>query len=126
MKKYIAVAIVWFFILCVKVSSTTEAISYQLYMDTNRQDLYEVKESILQTYEELMKGVNNESDAMMVVNHLDHFVLDDTMQVSWKANQLVLVVGDGKGAFIEGELQRNMLCMPQVKPKSIFQEIFGS
>ncbi len=126
MKKYIIIAMAWFFILCVHVSSTTEAIPYKLYMDTNRQDLYEVKEKILQTYEELMKGVNNESDAMMVVNHLDYFVFDHTMQASWKANQLVLVVGDGKGAFIEGELQRNVLCMPQVKPKSIFQEIFGS
>lgn len=126
MKKYMLVAFVWFSILCIKVSSTTEAISYEIYMDTNREDLYEVKETLLQVYEDLMQGVKEESEALMIIHHLDRFAWEDNMQATWKNNRLVLIIGDGKGAMIEGTLQRNRLCIPEVKPKSIFQQWFGS
>ena len=70
MKKYAIVAIIWFCFLCSKVCSTSEAIPYTLYMDSERNDLYEVKEEVLITYENLMRGVSDESDVMMLVHSL--------------------------------------------------------
>lgn len=126
MKKFAIVACVWFVLLGVKVTSSSEAIPYEIYFDSTRSDLYEVKDQILVTYNELMLGVNEESDAMMILHNLDQFMLDDTMEVSWNKNTLVIQVGDRNGAHITGTLERSMMCMPEVKPKSLLQELFAN
>lgn len=123
MKKYAIAAIIWFCFLCSKVCSTSEAIPYILYMDSERTDLYEVKEEVLITYENLMRGVSDESDMMMLVHNLEEFEFDDTMKAQFRNHELEIVVGDGEGAFISGELERDLLCVPEVKPKSWLLEM---
>lgn len=119
MKKYLLVGFIWFCLLCTKVSSMNEAIPYTLYMDSHRDDVYKVKEEILTTYGELMRGVSDESDGMMLVHNLEQFEFDDTTSAQFKNNGLEVIVGDGKGTHITGELERSLICIPEVKPKSL-------
>lgn len=102
----------------------SEAIPYTLYMDSHRDDVYEVKEEILTKYGELMRGVNDESDGMMLIHNLEQFEFDDMTTAEFKHNGLEVIVGDGKGAYINGELERTLICVPEVKPKSFLMEMF--
>lgn len=122
MKKYVIAGIIWFCLLGTKIVSMSEAIPYSLYMDSNRDDVYEVKEEILSTYGELMRGVSNESDGMMIIHNLKQFEFDEMTSAKFKNNELEVIVGDGKGVYIHGELERKFLCVPEVKPKSLIMQ----
>lgn len=122
MKKYIIVGIVWFCLLGTKIYSMNESIPYTLHMDSQQDNLYEVKEEILTTYGNIMRGVSDESDGMMIIHNLEQFAFDEYTIATYKDNTLQVVVGDGKGSYIHGELKRDLFCIPEVKPKSLLQQ----
>lgn len=124
MKKYMLVGAVWFCLLGTKIYSMNEAIPYTLYIDSHQDNLYEVKEDILTTYGNIMRGVSDESDGMMVIHNLEQFEFNENTTATFKNNTLQVVVGDGQGAFINGELKRDLFCVPEVKPKSLIQQYF--
>lgn len=125
MKKMMILAGVWFawllsFTLCKGVSS----IEYMIYFDTNSHNTYEVKEELQSIYTKLVSGIHEESYIMMVLNNLNLFAYDDDMKVDWKHNQLQIIVGDGKGIEVHGELQSIGMCVYEVEPRSFLKDFF--
>ncbi len=125
MKKMMILAGVWFaclvsFTLCKGVSN----IEYTIYFDTNSHNTYEVKEEIQSIYTRLVSGIHKESYIMMVLNNLDQFAYDKQMEARWEHNQLNIIVGDGKGVEIHGELQSISMCVYDVEPRSFLKDFF--
>ena len=61
---------------------------------------------------------------MMVLNNLDQFAYDKQMEARWEHNQLNIIVGDGKGVEIHGELQSISMCVYDVEPRSFLKDFF--
>ena len=77
--------------------------------------MYEVKNNLLKEYSLSVKGVDNKKQVL-----LDH--LDDYNAV-YKDDKYVIVIGEGKGHYIEGEL-RTHYCesSKDIKKKSFIWE----
>lgn len=125
MKKMVIFAGVWLaclisFTLCKGVSS----IEYTITFDTNSNNIYEVKEEIQTIYTKLVSGVHKDSYIMMVLHNLNEFAYDKNMSAIWEQNQLHIIIGDGKGIEIHGELQSVGMCVYEVEPRSFLKDFF--
>lgn len=123
-KAYMAICCIWLFGLGIVVAGKSETIAYEIRYDSDSEETFEIKETVLMKYQELIRGVHDESVGTMVIHNLDHFMWRDDISASWKNNQLEVVVGDGKGTIIEGDLTSGSLCFPEVKPKSLLAQWF--
>ena len=47
---------------------------------------------------------------------------EDSMNAQWENGELLITVGDGKGAVIHGDLDPQEQCLPEVKTKSLLME----
>lgn len=127
MRKFIIIGCVWFgFATTILTSNAKAEIEYQINYDSQTKDTYAVKENIQSIYSELVSGVHKESYIVMILHNKDKFAYKKNMKVDWKDNVLRIREGDGKGDEIKGMLKTESVCMAEVQPRSLLQEIFDS
>lgn len=124
MKKYVVIGCIWFSILVVQVSSKTQDIQFQIMYDSNSKDTLLVKDKIQDIYGHIVKGVQMDSITVMLLNNIKRFEYRPDIEATWAQGELQIVEGDGKGIVIHGEFSENSVCLPEVKPRSFFQELF--
>lgn len=124
MKKYRYLMFVWILLFMVNVSSTVNDVEYILYFDSTSNNEVEIKERIVENYQKLTQNVSGTSKNVLINKNLDTFKLDETYQVQWKNNQLIIKMGDFKGSVIEGNFNQQY-CVPEVEPKSWIVEFFN-
>lgn len=126
MKKYMVAGGVWLaLIMTLLTCNSKTTLSYEIRFDDKTEKTYEVKEAVQDAYADLVRGVHEESYVLMVLHNLEQFEVAKDVHADWQKNHLVITQGDGKGTVITGELVANSICMPEVQPRSLFQEIFG-
>lgn len=121
-KCYLAAASFWLVIVSTAVISKTTVPTYTLQLGSDTQNSVELKQELLNRYRELVRGVHEASTDVLLVHNLDYFMWENTMRASWENGELYIVVGDGKGATIHGDLDPEEQCIPEVKTKSLFWE----
>lgn len=125
MKKYIAIGCIWFAVLTLQVSSQSQSLSYRIHYDSNTQNTYEIKQAVIEQYQDLTYGVHNESVVTMISNNLNRFEVQQDVKAVWDEHQLQIIEGDGLGVEISGDLDAQSICIPEVKPKSLIAEWLG-
>ena len=123
-KVYGIVVCIWLVLLGVGVNSKESELSYRIAYDSDSTNLQEVKNEVLHRYEQLIRGVHEESELVLLLHHLDEFMWEEDMQAEWKDHQLQITIGDGAGAIVHGDLEPKQLCIPEVKTKSLIKEWF--
>ena len=121
-KCYLVAASFWLVMVSSAVISKTTVQTYTLQRGSDTQNSVELKKELLYRYRELVRGVHEESTDVLLVHNLDYFMWENTMRASWENGELYIVVGDGKGATIHGDLDPEEQCIPEVKTKSLFWE----
>ncbi|MCI8851200.1 MAG: multidrug transporter [Erysipelotrichaceae bacterium] len=124
-KYYLLAASIWLVLLGCVVSSKADSLTYTIYFDTETTNSAEIKQGILDNYRTLIRGVHEESEAVLVAHNLSCFMWETDMIAEWNSGELVVTIGDGKGAVIRGDLEANETCLPEVKPKSWLMELFS-
>lgn len=124
-KTYLVAASIWLIILSVGVISKPSNMTYQIQFDRTSTQSAEVKNEVLRRYTDLIRGVHEESEAVLLLHNLNYFMWDETMQATWANNELNIRIGNGDGAVIRGDLDAKETCLPEVKTKSLFQELFN-
>lgn len=125
-KYYLLAASLWLCVLGCVVNSKPNDLTYRIYFDTNSNNTAKIKQEILDHYRELVRGVHEESEAVLIAHNLDYFMWQDNMKAQWDSGELIVTIGDGNGALISGDLEANETCLPEVKTKSWLMEWFGS
>lgn len=121
-KYYAASAACWLMVLSITVISKSAPLTYTLQLGSDTQNSAAIKQELLDRYRELIRGVHEDSTDMMVVKNLDWFMWEDAMQAKWENGELRIIIGDGRGAQIHGDLDPQEQCLPEVKTKSLFWE----
>lgn len=121
-KCYLAAASCWLVILSTAVISKSVPLTYTLQLSSDTQNSAALKQELLNRYRDLIRGVHDESISVMVVENLDWFMWEESMNAQWKNGELRIIVGDGKGAIIHGDLDPQEQCLPEVKTKSLLLE----
>lgn len=125
MKRYAIIGCLWFFMTAAMIHGNARAeIDYEICYDSNTKQTYELKEKIQEIYSDLVSGVHKESYILMVLHNKQLFAFRKDLRADWKHNQLVITEGDGKGDTITGTLRTESVCVPEVQPRSLLQEIF--
>lgn len=125
MKKYLIACCVWFLMSTLILTCKAQAeIEYRIWYDSDTKDTYEIKNRLQEVYSDLVSGVHKESYILMVLHNKDKFAFQDNMKVEWKHNELEIIEGDGKGDTISGTLKSVSVCVPEVQPRSLIQELF--
>ena len=125
MKRYAIIGCLWFFMTAAMIHGNARAESdYEICYDSNTKQTYELKEKIQEIYSDLVSGVHKESYILMVLHNKELFAFRKDLRADWKHNQLVITEGDGKGDTITGTLRTESVCVPEVQPRSLLQEIF--
>lgn len=121
-KYYLLAASIWLCVLGCVVNSKPNDLTYTVYFDTNSKNSAEIKQGILDRYRDLVRGVHEESEAVLIAHNLSCFMWEDNMKAKWDSGELVITVGNGNGPVIHGDLEANETCLPEVKTKSLLLE----
>ena len=108
--------------LSVEASDQTK-ISYEIYYDSNQHNEAIVLQYVLDTYHQLVEEVSRKSQSRLIRNQLYLFQYDETTEVRFESDTLVLILGDGKGTCIDGTF-RTIECIPEIERTSwIFEKL---
>ena len=115
MKKIVVVILLC--MLCVGVQARSEEPKYKIishsFQDKDIQEMYEVKTRLLKDYKEWVQGVYNKEQVL--VDHQKDY------HATFKQGVYTIVLGDGKGKSLSGELKVNYCESSQdIKKKSLF------
>lgn len=124
-KVYLVVASLWFMVLSVGVMSKDQPMVYEIQFDTKTQNSAEIKNEVLTRYAKLIRGVHEESEAVLLKDNLMEFMWDSDMKAELSGNTLRIIIGNGSGILITGDLTPQEVCLPEVKTKSLLQELLG-
>lgn len=124
-KVYLVVASLWFMVLSVGVMSKDQPMVYEIQFDTKTQNSAEIKNEVLARYAKLIRGVHEESEAVLLKDNLMEFMWDSDMKAELSGNTLRIIIGNGSGILITGDLTPQEVCLPEVKTKSLLQELLG-
>lgn len=124
-KVYLVVASLWFMVLSVGVMSKDQQMVYEIQFDTKTQNSAEIKNEVLARYAKLIRGVHEESEAVLLKDNLMEFMWDSDMKAELSGNTLRIIIGNGSGILITGDLTPQEVCLPEVKTKSLLQELLG-
>lgn len=125
-KVYMIVSCIWMGILCCAITAKPNPLTYTIRFDRDTTNSAAVKAEVIRRYGELIRGVHEESEAVLLIHNLDLFMWEEDMQAKWQDNTLMITIGDGKGAQISGDLDPQEICLPQVKTKSLLWEWFNA
>lgn len=116
---------IWAGLLSVTIICNSHSeISYTIRYDSDTQQTYALKEAVQETYQELVSGVHGSSQILMIMQNLSRFEVEKDVQATWRNGELQIIEGDGKGTVIEGSLEAYSICLPQVQPRSLLEELF--
>lgn len=125
MKKTMLLMIVWAMLLQGMVSLKADSnFEYVLSFDSHTKDTYIVKKEIQDIYNELVYGIQKESHTALVLQNKAYFAYKEDIKVAWRKGKLHIKEGDGKGGKVYGEFREESMCMAEVKPRSLFLELF--
>lgn len=124
-KVYLVVASLWFMVLSVGVMSKDQPMVYEIQFDTKTQNSAEIKNEVLARYAKLIRGVHEESEAVLLKDNLMEFMWNSDMKAEFSGNTLRIIIGNGSGILITGDLTPQEVCLPEVKTKSLLQELLG-
>lgn len=129
MKKLWVFFAIYFIFLSIPVYEDIKAdgsvIKYKLYMDSNSDNMLQVKEEVTDILAYLCDNVTEDSYATMIHANLSLFKKIDKSNVKFKNAVLTIKIGDGKGSYINGEYEKDAVCLERVKPKSKIMEWLG-
>lgn len=124
MKKFVVLALLWFLMVSCFIQTKAKAeIEYEIQYDSKTEETYELKDKIEHIYTDLVHGVHKESYILMVLHNKQRFAYKKNMKVDWQHNMLVIIEGDGKGDTITGTLRSESVCVPEVQPRSLIEEL---
>lgn len=84
-----------------KITASSDEVSDMLVM-------YDVKQDFLKKYNELVLTLNSEYHRDAVIDNLDEFIEKEKGVCKYLNETIVIVIGEGKGGSIEGNLKTNI------------------
>lgn len=124
-KVYVVIASLWLMVLSVQVMSKNQPMMYEIQFDSKTENSAEIKNEVLSRYAKLIRGVHEESEAVLLKDNLNEFMWKSNMDASLNGNTLRIIIGNGTGVLITGDLSPQEICLPEVKTKSLIQELLG-
>lgn len=124
-KVYLVMAALWCMVLSVGVMSKNQPMMYEIQFDSKTENSAEIKNEVLSRYAKLIRGVHEESEAVLLKDNLNEFMWKSNMDASLNGNTLRIIIGNGTGILITGDLSPQEICLPEVKTKSLIQELLG-
>lgn len=86
--------------------------------------MYRVKENLIDKYESLVFNVNENYHKQTIIDNLDYFDGTD-YQAYYKNDEIFIIIGDGKGKTISGDLRRSSCDSKPVRVQFFFSEFFN-
>jgi len=86
--------------------------------------LYNVKEKLIDNYEALVFNINENYHEQTIKDNLDYFSGEDYVAY-YRNNELYIVIGDGNGKSIAGDLRRNSCDSKPVRVQFFFSKFFN-
>ena len=118
--KYVLIIALWFVVLSNVLWAKSYVIQYEIYDDSNVTRVFEVKKELFKQFDALVDRVDN-----IYVGDLlkkKDFTIENC-DVTYKDYVVTVVVGDGMGTYIHGELvQEN--CVVKPRGESIIMSLF--
>lgn len=112
-------------VLSVQVMSKNQPMMYEIQFDSKTENSAEVKNEVLSRYAKLIRGVHEEHEAVLLKDNLQEFMWTQSMRAELNGNTMRITIGDGLGVLISGDLTPQEICLPEVKTKSLIQELLG-
>lgn len=125
MKKYTVIVFVWLMLLGIQVDGKVEPFAYTITYDQMTEDPYELKSKVENRYEDMMKGVAKEDQALLFQMGISSFYVEENLVLEYENHTLNIIQGDGEGGTIHGTFVEGEFCLPEVKPKSLLMEWLG-
>ena len=101
---------------------------YTVVADSNDVDdlmyMYRVKEKLIDKYEGLIFNVNENYHKQTIIDNLEYFDGED-YETYYKDESIYIVIGDGKGKSISGDLRRNSCDSKPVRVQFFFSKFFN-
>ncbi len=119
MKK--VVIVILFLFLCIGVHARNEEPKYKIISNSYEQGdikkMYDIKNELLKDYKEWSKGVDNKDQVLA-----DH---QDNYNATYKQGIYKIVIGEGKGKTLTGDLKSNYCeSTKDIKTKSFIFDLF--
>lgn len=124
MKKFVIICLLWASLLSIPVSSEPAIVRYKIIYDSKNEKIVEIHEEVLNEANALFMNANASSYEVLMKSGIERF-RKNGRKVSFENHELLVIVGNGQGAMVEGDFEENGFCLPSVKPKSIVKEWLG-
>ena len=118
--KYVLIIALWFVVLSNVLWAKSYVIQYEIYDDSNVTRVFEVKKELFKQFDALVDRVDN-----IYVGDLlkkKDFTIENC-DVTYKDYVVTVVVGDGMGTYIHGELVQES-CVVKPRGESIIMSLF--
>ena len=86
--------------------------------------MYRVKEKLIDKYEGLVFNINEKYHKQTIMDNLDYFDGKD-YDVLYKNDAIYIVIGEGNGKSISGDLRRNSCDSKPVRVQFFFSKFFN-
>lgn len=118
--KYLILVALWLVVLSNVLFAKSYVIGYEIYDDSNASRIFEVKEELFEQFDVLVNRV----DDVYINDLLEEYVfsIDDTV-ISYKDYKVTVVIGDGMGSYIHGELVEES-CVMKPRGESFIIQLF--
>lgn len=120
--KYSIVVCVWLVLMSNVLWAKSYVIGYEIYDDSNVSSVFEVKRLLFNWYDDIASGVDDVYIGRLIENEIDTFKLED-VDVSYVDDKVIVVVGDGLGVYISGELVEES-CVVKPRTTSFLKQLF--
>lgn len=111
--KYILFISLWLVVLSNVLWAKSYIISYEIYDDSNVTAVFGAKKALFEQYDEITERVDDIYIGDLLESEIETFIIDQAV-VSYENSVVRVVVGDGLGTYIHGELVQES-CV--VKPR---------
>ena len=119
MKRFLFIACIYVCFLIIPIHGNSGDLHYRIYASSQGEALIVLKKEVLSILNNLFEGVDESSYVDLLEENLNVF---EECKTYLKGDTLYLVYGDGKGKVLRGTYEKENICYPEVKPKSIFKE----
>lgn len=129
MKRFLSLISVVFLSSTGNVSNKNEfTYSYTIVADSNSASdlmyMYKVKEKTIDNYESVAFNVNENYHKQSIIDNLEYFSGEDYVAY-YKNDSIYVVIGDGKGKSISGDLRKNSCDSKPVRVQLFFSKFFS-
>jgi hypothetical protein len=109
--KYILIIALWFVVLSNVLFAKSYVIQYEIYDDSSESMIFEVKEELFEQFDYMVDRV----DAIYVHELLkEHMFYIEGTNIEYHNFMVTVVIGDGLGSYIHGELvEENCVMKPR-------------